>query len=83
MGKEVAHTAISPFPLFTPSPFPFPFPAFGFPLLYSPRTMQTITKIRWRWGVIAALAITLLSLFPQCYLWWERGRQWNGNQAFF
>jgi hypothetical protein len=45
--------------------------------------METIKRIRWRWGVIAALAMTLLSLFPQCYLWWERGRQWNGNQAFF
>ena len=45
--------------------------------------MQTDKKIRWRWGVIAALAITLLSLFPQCYSWWERGRQWNGSQAFF
>lgn len=45
--------------------------------------MQTGKKIRWRWGVMAALAMTLLSLFPQCYLWWERGRQWNGAQAFF
>ena len=44
--------------------------------------MQTGKKIRWRWGVMAALAMTLLSLFPQCYLWWERGRQWNGGQTF-
>lgn len=39
--------------------------------------------IRWRWGVIVSLAITLLSLFPQFYLWRDRGREWNGNQAFF
>ena len=40
-------------------------------------------SIRWRWGLIAAVAMTLLALFPQCHLWWERGSQWNGSQAFF
>lgn len=40
-------------------------------------------KIRWRWGVTAALAMMLLSLFPQFYLCLQRGRDWNGNQAFF
>lgn len=39
--------------------------------------------IRWRWGVIAALAMTLLSMFPQVYLWRDRGREWNGSNAFF
>ncbi len=39
--------------------------------------------IRWRWGLIAAFAMMLLSLFPQLHLWWERGSQWNGSQAFF
>lgn len=38
--------------------------------------------IRWRWGLIVALAMMLLSLFPQFHLWWERGSQWNGSQAF-
>ena len=39
--------------------------------------------IRWRWGLIAAFAMMLLSLFPQFHLWWERGSQWNGSHAFF
>ena len=39
--------------------------------------------IRWRWGLIAALAMMLLSLFPQVYLCFQRGRDWNGNQAVF
>lgn len=39
--------------------------------------------IRWRWGVISALAITLLSIFPQLYLRRDRGREWNGSHAFF
>ena len=38
--------------------------------------------IRWRWGILAALAMTLLSLFPQLYLWRDRGREWNGAHAF-
>lgn len=39
--------------------------------------------IRWRWGLIAALAMTLLSMFPQMYLWRDRGREWKGSHAFF
>lgn len=38
--------------------------------------------IRWRWGLLAALAMMVLSLFPQFYLWSERGRAWNGAHAF-
>ena len=40
-------------------------------------------RIRWRWGLIAALAMMLLSLFPQFHLLWQRGSQWNGSAAFF
>lgn len=44
--------------------------------------MPMMKTIRWRWGILAALAITLLSLFPQLYLWRDRGRDWNGAHAF-
>ncbi len=37
--------------------------------------------IRWRWGVLAALAMALLSLWPQIYLWGSRGAEWNGSFA--
>lgn len=40
-------------------------------------------RIRWRWGLLAALCMTLLSLFPQVYLWHVRGRAWNGAHAYF
>ena len=55
---------------------PFLFPLF-------PGTMPKMKTTRWRWGLIAALAMMLLSLFPQFYLWWQRGSEWNGSQAFF
>jgi hypothetical protein len=40
-------------------------------------------RMRWRWGVFAALALALLALFPQVYLWAERGRAWQGANAYF
>ena len=44
--------------------------------------MRTMKTIRWRWGLLAALAMMLLSLFPQLFLWRDRGRDWNGAHAF-
>jgi hypothetical protein len=35
----------------------------------------------WKWGVWAALAITLLSVYPQLVMWGLRGQQWNGSFA--
>ena len=39
--------------------------------------------IRWRFGVLTALAVALLALYPQINLWIERGRDWNGSYASF
>jgi len=41
------------------------------------------TKIKWRWGALAALAITLLSLYPQLHLWMHLGKDTNGIYAYF
>jgi hypothetical protein len=35
----------------------------------------------WKWGIWAALTITLLSLYPQFLMWGARGREWNGAYA--
>jgi hypothetical protein len=35
----------------------------------------------WKWGVWCALAITLLSVYPQLVMWGVRGREWNGSFA--
>ncbi|HKC65591.1 MAG TPA: hypothetical protein VKB86_18260 [Pyrinomonadaceae bacterium] len=40
------------------------------------------TKLRWRWGLLAAYAVALLALYPQITLWAERGRDWNGAYAY-
>ena len=39
--------------------------------------------IRWRWGMLAAAGIVMLSIFPQVTLWRDRGNEWNGSFAFF
>jgi hypothetical protein len=38
-----------------------------------------ITK--WKWATWAAVAMTLLSLYPQFLMWTTRGREWNGSYA--
>ncbi len=38
-------------------------------------------KIRWRWGLLAALAMSLLSLYPQIDLWLTRGAEGQGAYA--
>ena len=40
-------------------------------------------KIRWKWGALAALAITLLSLYPQVHLWIHLGTKAQGVYAYF
>jgi hypothetical protein len=38
---------------------------------------------RWRFGILAAIALALLALYPQFALHLERGRDWNGSYAYF
>src|ERR1700738_518883 len=35
----------------------------------------------WKWASWGALAITLLSVYPQLLMWGVRGRDWNGSYA--
>lgn len=45
--------------------------------------MQTEqTKLRWRWGVLAGIAMMILALYPQLNLWAMRGSDWNGAYAY-
>lgn len=37
----------------------------------------------WRLGLVVALAMTFLALYPQINLWYERGENWSGAYAFF
>ena len=40
---------------------------------------QSSGNREWKWGVIAALAITLVSIYPQINLWLARGQAWHGS----
>jgi hypothetical protein len=44
---------------------------------------DTTRPLRWRLGIYAALALTVLALYPQFRLQLARGRDWNGSYAFF
>lgn len=39
-------------------------------------------RLRWRWGVLAALGMMVLSLYPQLNLRAIRGKDWNGAYAY-
>ncbi len=40
---------------------------------------QTAPKIEWKWGALAALAMTIIALYPQMNLWLARGSAWQGS----
>ena len=39
-------------------------------------------KLRWRFGIVAALCLAFFSLTPQIKLWYHRGAEWQGNYAY-
>src|SRR5207247_3503238 len=39
-------------------------------------------KIRWRFGLVAALFLAIFSLYPQLKMWNVRGSEWQGNYAY-
>src|SRR5260370_1452421 len=41
--------------------------------------MNTEGKPELKWGALAALAITLLAIYPQINLWMARGKDWSGS----
>jgi len=36
-------------------------------------------KIDWKWGALAALAMTIIAIYPQVNLYLARGSQWQGS----
>lgn len=37
--------------------------------------------VRWTWGLLAAIFLALVALYPQINLWLERGQEWQGAYA--
>ncbi len=40
-------------------------------------------KIRWRYGILIGVFLALLSLYPQIYLKYQRGENYNGATFFY
>lgn len=36
-------------------------------------------RVEWKWGALAALAMTVVALYPQISLWLTRGKDWRGS----
>jgi hypothetical protein len=45
--------------------------------------LERETPLRWRWGLLVALAMMLISLIPQAHLCYKRGSEWHGSYAHF
>ncbi len=43
--------------------------------------MDKRKKIHWQLGLLAALAVTMISLYPQAKFWAARGHDWQGSYA--
>ncbi len=41
-----------------------------------------MTKLRWRYGIIAGLFLAIFASFPQLKMWYVQGDQWNGHYAY-
>ena len=39
------------------------------------------SRVRWRFGLLAAVIVTLIAIAPQLYFGFSRGSQWNGSYA--
>ena len=49
---------------------------------HRPELFSDERKIRWSWGVVAACAMMLLSLYPQLRLWLTHGEHWKDAVAY-
>jgi hypothetical protein len=43
--------------------------------------VETHRNKNWKWPFWCALAVTVVSLYPQILMWTSRGREWNGSYA--
>jgi hypothetical protein len=43
--------------------------------------MTNQKRIRWKFGILAGLAVVLVTMIPQVSLWFQRGGEWHGAYA--
>jgi hypothetical protein len=39
-------------------------------------------KLRWRFGIVAAIFLAIFCLYPQMKMFYLRGSDWNGHYAY-
>ena len=45
-------------------------------------SFQFFMKLRWRFGVVAAIFLAIFCLYPQMKMFYLRGSEWNGHYAY-
>ncbi len=41
-----------------------------------------MTKLRWRYGIIAGIILAIFACYPQVKMWYAQGDSWNGHYAY-
>jgi glycopeptide antibiotics resistance protein len=44
--------------------------------------VQSSVKLRWRFGIIAAIVLMVCGMYPQLKMWYLRGADWQGAYAY-
>lgn len=39
-------------------------------------------RLRWSFGIVAAIFLAVFCLYPQAKMWYSRGGEWNGHYAY-
>ncbi len=41
-----------------------------------------MTKLRWRYGIVAGIFLAIFATYPQMKMWYAQGDSWNGHYAY-
>ena len=45
-------------------------------------SVHSFMKLRWRFGIVAAIFLAIFCLYPQLKMFYLRGSEWNGHYAY-
>ncbi len=41
-----------------------------------------MTKVKWRFGILAGVVLLVCAMYPQLKMWYLRGADWQGAYAY-